>query len=160
MIATLNTVPEAPVAPHDVKRFEAGMSGREALNIIFTICKDLGVSDIQMRSGRPVYIHTNKGMEKLAQLGNLNSTHLDEILKELIRNRESSDHGFGIERSIGERIEEKINLAISDFAKTRVADFSCEGIPMGDHGECSGRLRIQALQMARLHPFDQRFGIC
>jgi pilus retraction protein PilT len=144
MIATLNTASEAPVASHDLKRFEAGMSGREVLNIIFTICQDLGVSDIQMRSGRPVYIHTNKGMEKLAQLGNLNFTHLDEILKELIRNRESSDHGFGIDRSIGERIEEKISLAISEFAKTRVADFSCEGIPMGDHGECSGRLRIQA----------------
>jgi pilus retraction protein PilT len=83
-------------------------------------------------------------MEKLTQLGNLSPTHLDEILKELIRNRESSDHGFGIDRSIGERIEEKISLAISDFAKTRVADFSCEGIPMGDHGERSGRLRIQA----------------
>jgi len=144
MIATLNTASEAPVASHDLKRFEAGMSGREVLNIIFTICQDLGVSDIQMRSGRPVYIHTNKGMEKLAQLGNLSPTHLDEILKELIRNRESSDHGFGIDRSIGERIEEKISLAISEFAKTRVADFSCEGIPMGDHGERSGRLRIQA----------------
>jgi pilus retraction protein PilT len=144
MIATLNTASEAPVASHDVRRFEAGMSGREALNIIFTICQDLGVSDIQMRSGRPVYIHTNKGMEKLAELGNLSAAHLDEILKELIRNRESSDHGFGIDRSIGERIEEKISLAISEFAKTRVADFSCEGIPMGDHGERSGRLRIQA----------------
>jgi pilus retraction protein PilT len=144
MIATLKTASEAPVASHDMKRFEAGMSGREVLNIIFTICQDLGVSDIQMRSGRPVYIHTNKGMEKLAQLGNLSPTHLDEILKELIRNRESSDHGFGIDRSIGERIEEKISLAISEFAKTRVADFSCEGIPMGDHGERSGRLRIQA----------------
>jgi twitching motility protein PilT len=144
MIATLNTASEAPVASHDVRRFEAGMSGREALNIIFTICQDLGVSDIQMRSGRPVYIHTNKGMEKLAQLGNLSPTHLDEILKELIRNRESSDHGFGIDRNIGERIEEKISLAISEFAKSRVADFSCEGIPMGDHGERSGRLRIQA----------------
>lgn len=144
MIATLNTAPEASATSHDVKRFEAGMSGRDALNIIFTICNDLGVSDIQMRSGRPVYIHTNKGMEKLAELGNLSAAHLDEILKELIRNRESSNHGFGIDRSIDERIEEKINLAISDFAKTRVADFSCEGIPMGDHGERSGRLRIQA----------------
>ena len=144
MIATLNTADEAPVASHDVRRFETGMSGREALNIIFTICQDFGVSDIQMRSGRPVYIHTNKGMEKLDQLGNLSPTHLDEILKELIRNRESSNHGFGIDRSIDDRIEEKINLAISDFAKTRVADFSCEGIPMGDHGERSGRLRIQA----------------
>lgn len=144
MIVTLNTADEVQVASHDVKRFETGTSGREVLNIIFTICKNLCVSDIQMRSGRPVYIHTNKGMEKLTQLGNLSPTHLDEILKELIRNRESSDHGFGIDRSISERIEEKISLAISDFAKSRVADFSCEGIPMGDHGERSGRLRVQA----------------
>lgn len=144
MIATLNTEPNARVACHEVHGFTAGMSGREALTIIFTICKDLGVSDIQMRSGRPVYIHTNKGMEKLAQLGNLSPSHLDEILKELIRNRESSNHGFGTDRSLDDRIEEKINLAIDDFAKTRVADFSCEGILMSDHGERSGRLRIQA----------------
>ena len=144
MIATLNIASSTSATSHDVRRFESGMSGHEALNIIFSICKDLGVSDIQMRSGRPVYIHTNKGMEKLAQLGNLSASHLDEILKELIRNRESSDHGFGNERTVNERIEDKINLAISDFAKSRVADFSCEGISIGEHGERSGRLRIQA----------------
>lgn len=144
MIATLNIVSPSVSTSHNVRRFEADMSGREALNIIFNICRNLGVSDIQMRSGRPVYIHTNKGMEKLAQLGNLSASHLDEILKELIRNRESADHGFGSERTVSERIEDKINLAISDFAKSRVADFSCEGISIGEHGERSGRLRIQA----------------
>ncbi|MEY5012668.1 MAG: Flp pilus assembly complex ATPase component TadA, partial [Verrucomicrobiota bacterium] len=131
MIAAIQTNDETSAPLQGVERFAVGMSGREALTIIFNICKDLGVSDIQMRSGRPVYIHTNKGMEKLTQLGVLSSTHLDEILKELIRNREISNHGFGIESSLDERIGEKINLAISDFAKTRVADFSCEGIPMG-----------------------------
>jgi len=39
---------------------------------------------------------------------------------------------------------DQIERAIADFAKTKVADFSCDGIPMGENGEKSGRLRIQA----------------
>lgn len=125
-------------------RFGMGMSGRELLGIIFRRCRELKVSDIQMRASRPVYIHTNKGMEKLESLGILSPAHMDEILKELIANRESGSHGFGKEDSIEERVEDKINIAINDFAQTRVADFSCDGIPMGEYGERSGRLRIQA----------------
>jgi len=125
-------------------RFGAGMSGRELLGIIFRVCRELTVSDIQMRASRPVYIHTNKGMEKLDFLGILSATHLDEILKELISNRESGSHGFGVDHSMDQRVDEKIRLAIADFTESRVADFSCDGIPMGDSGELSGRLRIQA----------------
>ncbi|MEI7910403.1 MAG: ATPase, T2SS/T4P/T4SS family [Verrucomicrobiota bacterium] len=125
-------------------RFVAGMSGRDLLGIIFRVCRELTVSDIQMRASRPVYIHTNKGMEKLDYLGILSPLHLDEILKELISNRESGSHGFGMDQSIDQRVDEKIQLAIADFAKSRVADFSCDGIPMGENGERSGRLRIQA----------------
>jgi twitching motility protein PilT len=33
--------------------------------------------------------------------------------------------------------------AIADFTKSRVADFSCDGIPLGPDGLRSGRLRIQ-----------------
>ena len=125
-------------------RFVAGMNGRDLLGIIFRVCRELTVSDIQMRSARPVYIHTNKGMEKLDYLGILSPAHLDEILKELISNRESASHGFGLDHSLDERIDEKIRLAIADFAKSRVADFSCDGVPMGENGGRSGRLRIQA----------------
>ena len=50
-------------------RFAPGMSGRDLLGIIFRVCRELRVSDIQMRAARPVYIHTNKGMEKLEFLG-------------------------------------------------------------------------------------------
>ncbi len=121
------------------------MSGRELLTSIFRVCREIRVSDIQMRSARPVYIHTNKGMEKLDFLGILTSGNMDEILRELIRNRESASHGFGQQHeSIQSRTEEKIQLAIRDFAEKRVADFSCDGIPMGQNGERSGRLRIQA----------------
>jgi twitching motility protein PilT len=124
-------------------RFQPGMNGRQLLGIIFSVCRELRVSDIQMRSGRPVYIHTNKGMEMLDFLGTLSATHMDEILKELIRNRENAGHGFGVVDA-GRHIEEQIAHALHEFSSTKVADFSCDGIPMGDNGERSGRLRIQA----------------
>jgi twitching motility protein PilT len=125
-------------------RFAPGMRGTDLLGIIFRVCRELRVSDIQMRAERPVYIHTNKGVEKLDFLGILNAGNMDEILKELIANRESGSHGFGQEAAMTMRVEEKVRLAISDFSDRRVSDFSCDGIPMGDSGECSGRLRIQA----------------
>lgn len=131
---------ETVMQPH----FKAGMCGSDLLGIIFRVCRNLTVSDIQMRANRPVYIHTNQGLEQLDYLGVLSSSHVDEIFKELIANRESANHGFGLEASIEERVDDKIRQAIQDFAKTRVADFSCDGIPMGDNGERSGRLRIQA----------------
>ncbi len=125
-------------------RFMAGMRGSDLLGIIFRVCRELRVSDIQMRAERPVYLHTNKGMEKLDFLGILSAGNMDEILKELITNRESGSHGFGNDQNLEQRVDEKIRLAISKFAETRVADFSCDGVPMGDSGERSGRLRIQA----------------
>jgi len=82
-------------------------------------------------------------MEKMEELGILTPIHMDEILKELIANKESGNHGFGQEEAIEQRVEDKINLSISEFKQTRVADFSCDGVPMGDNGERSGRLRIQ-----------------
>lgn len=125
-------------------RFVDGMDGEALLGMIFRVCKELRVSDIQMRADRPVYIHTNKGMEKLDFLGVLSARQMDSILKALIRNRESGSHGFGEQGSLNERVEDKISRAIQEFATSRVADFSCDGIPMGENGERSGRLRIQA----------------
>jgi len=148
-MSVFSTALEPPPLPSDALasgslRFAPGMSGRELLGTIFRVCRELTVSDIQMRAGRPVYIHTNKGMEKLDFLGILSAAQLDAILKELISNRESGSHGFGLDQSVDQRVDEKIRLAIVDFAKSRVADFSCDGIPMGEGGELSGRLRIQA----------------
>jgi twitching motility protein PilT len=147
-MSTFTPVLEPPPLPDNAPvagpaRFAPGMSGQELLGIIFRVCRELRVSDIQMRASRPVYIHTNKGMEKLEFLGILSPSNMDEILKELITNRESGSHGFGKEESMDQRVDEKIRLAIAEFAETRVADFSCDGIPMGENGERSGRLRIQ-----------------
>lgn len=148
MSVSQNHVPEPPPLPvtppaAEYDRFAPGMSGQQLLGIIFNVCSELKVSDIQMRASRPVYIHTNKGMEKLEHLGILTPAHMDEILKELIANRESGSHGFGQNDAMEERVDDKIRLAIADFQESRVADFSCDGIPMGN-GERSGRLRIQA----------------
>lgn len=138
--------PPAPsIAPAAAEtRFASGMTGRDLLGIIFRVCRELRVSDIQMRSERPVYIHTNKGMETLDFLGALSAVHMDGILKELIRNRESASHGFGTSQSMDERVDDKITQAIDEFAEKMVSDFSCDGVPMGENGERSGRLRIQA----------------
>jgi len=136
--------PPLPVGPPEVAAecFAPGMTGQQLLGIIFRKCADLGVSDIQMRADRPVYIHTNKGMEKMEEYGRLSAENMDAILKELIANKESGSHGFGNSDAVEERVEDKIRGAIAEFAQTRVADFSCDGIPLGN-GEKSGRLRIQ-----------------
>ena len=149
-MSVFTAVPEPPPLPSQgagaaATRFMPGMKGTDLLGIIFRVCRELRVSDIQMRAQRPVYIHTNKGMEKLDFLGVLTGLHMDEILKELIRNRERGSHGFGVEEvSLEDRVDEKIEKAIEVFSQTRVADFSCDGVPMGNNGERSGRLRIQA----------------
>lgn len=145
----MQTLAPPPLPPSNAKvatgsRFAPGMSGRELLGIIFRVCRELRVSDIQMRSGRPVYIHTNKGMETLDFLGILTAANMDEILKELIRNRESASHGFGTGAGVEQRVDDKIRIAIEEFSAKMVSDFSCDGIPMGENGEKSGRLRIQA----------------
>ncbi len=120
------------------------LSGAEILTCIFSICRDQKVSDIQMRTHRPVYIHTNRGVEMLGDLGLMSPANMDEVLKELIRHRESASHEFGNCKPMTDQLEDKLNIAIRRFAETRVADFSCDGITMGESGECSGRLRIQA----------------
>lgn len=146
MFTAVHEPPPLPVNndPVAATRFAPGMDGTTLLGIIFRVCKEVRVSDIQMRSDRPVYIHTNKGVEKLDLLGILTPAHMDEVLKALISNRESGSHGFGEDNNLEERVEEKIANAIRDFAERKVADFSCDGIPMGQNGERSGRLRIQA----------------
>lgn len=146
MFTAVHEPPPLPVsnAPAAAPRFTPGMNGATLLAIIFRVCKEVRVSDIQMRADRPVYIHTNKGVEKLDFLGVLTGSHMDEILKELISHRESASHGFGEDADLGLRVDEKIANAIRDFAERKVADFSCDGIPMGANGERSGRLRIQA----------------
>ncbi|MBT8036176.1 MAG: Flp pilus assembly complex ATPase component TadA [Verrucomicrobiae bacterium] len=132
-------IPQAPPVP----TFESGMAGEQLLGVIFQVCDSMGVSDVQVRSERPVYIETNHGMECLEQLGVLSSNDVYEIYRELLRNRESASHGFGEDESSEDRSERKIEEAIERFQETHVDDFSCNGIFVAATGKTSGRLRIQ-----------------
>ena len=124
-------------------KFQPGMTGAEMLGLIFQTCDQMGVSDVQMRSGLPVYIETNHGMECLPQLGALSSDEVYEIYQELIRNRESASHGFGEDENSDARSEGKITEAVAGFQESCVDDFSCNGILIPTTGKTSGRLRIQ-----------------
>ena len=66
----------------------------DLLSAIFTQCMEIGVSDIQIRSDRYIYIETKTGMEKLMDFGVLPKESVAEIFKLLIGNKESEDHGF------------------------------------------------------------------
>jgi len=134
--------PAVPTAAQ-LRTFQPGMTGLDMLGVAFEACEGRGVSDIQFRSKRPVYIETNHGMECLDFLGALSDLAMLEIYKELIRRQEQASHGFGGE-DVNMRQEDKIAQALVRFKESRVDDFSCEGIPFADNTRVSGRLRIQA----------------
>ncbi len=143
----IRPVPLAPPKSFDrtATEFRGNMSGAELLGVIFRVCKAKDVSDVQIRSNRPVYIETYLGMECLESLGELGTEDVFAIYKELIRNREEADHGFGIsDKSLDSRSEEKIAKSLNEFKIRKVDDFSCEGIEMDFDGTKSGRLRVQA----------------
>jgi len=120
--------------------FQPGMSGAEQLAVIFQICESMGVSDIQIRSGLPVYIETNQGMECLQGLGVLSSQDAYEIYRELLRHKEVGSHGFGEDSA---QDEDRIDAQIALFNERCVDDFSCNGIYVATTGRVSGRLRVQ-----------------
>ena len=65
------------------------MSGDEFLAVSLEACEGRGVSDIQFRAKRPVYIETNHGMECLDFLGFLSDRDLVEVYKALVRRQEN-----------------------------------------------------------------------
>jgi twitching motility protein PilT len=141
--AVPQTAPPAIPQTPPVLAFQPGMTGAGLLGVIFQVCESMGVSDVQVRSERPVYIETNHGMECLAQLGVLRSDDVYEIYRELLRNRESASHGFGEDESAEDRGDRKIEEAVAGFQEKHVDDFSCNGIFVVATGKTSGRLRIQ-----------------
>lgn len=141
----MSSVQQPPPVPPaaQVRTFQPGMGGLDMLGVAFEACEGRGVSDIQFRSKRPIYIETNHGMECLDFLGVLSDLDLLEIYKELVRRQEEAAHGFGGE-DIHLRKEEKVEQSLMRFKETKVDDFSCEGIPYANASLVSGRLRIQA----------------
>ncbi len=133
------------------KSFTPEMTGLEILQSIFVVCDEKGVSDIQLRSNRPVYIETNIGMEAITHLGVVSAPNMLKVYKELLSNQADQSHGFEEEDS--EKLADPVGYSISNFRKTQVDDFSCNGIQFGPNGEISGRLRIQT------HLSDSGLGI-
>lgn len=120
-----------------------GAAGMDLLARIFAECEKMGVSDIQIRSNRFVFVETNKGMEQLKAVGILSPDNVKDVYAALVSNRESASHGFGDEGGqSAQKADAKVREAFEKMRTEHVDDFSCNGIPLGN-GEVSGRLRLQ-----------------
>ncbi|HJM64060.1 MAG: hypothetical protein CMN05_06550 [Roseibacillus sp.] len=141
----MSATQQPPVLPEasQLRVFQPGMSGEDLLAISLEACEGRGVSDIQFRAKRPIYVETNHGMECLDFLGFLSDCDLLEIYKELVRRQEESGHGFG-GNDHASRPDNKIARALQRFQETRVDDFSADGVQYANGSKVSGRLRIQA----------------
>ncbi|HCQ33411.1 MAG TPA: hypothetical protein DIV54_07905 [Verrucomicrobiales bacterium] len=135
--------PPAQLEAPPARVFQAGMSGEEMLAVSLEACDGRGVSDIQFRAKRPVYVETNHGMECLDFLGFLSDRDLLEIYKALVRRQEESGHGFG-GTTTESSPDEKVARSLRRFQETHVDDFSADGVAYGAGSKTSGRLRIQA----------------
>jgi pilus retraction protein PilT len=142
MSAAQQQPPALPEA-QQLRVFKPGMSGLELLSVAFEACEGRGVSDIQFRSKRPIYIETNHGMECLDYLGFLSERDILEIYQELVRRQEESGHGFG-GGDLATRQDDKIARALQCLRESKVDDFSADGVQYFDNTKLSGRLRIQA----------------
>ncbi len=60
---------------------------------------------------------------------------------------------------VAEPRSEEASTVASQTVSTK-SSMSSEVRILGECNHLSSRLRTQALQMARVHPFDQRFAIC
>ncbi|MEM9079760.1 MAG: ATPase, T2SS/T4P/T4SS family [Verrucomicrobiota bacterium] len=134
-----------PIPVHEVAApaLNEGASGSQLLSRLFERCEEIGVSDIQMRSDRFVYVETNKGMRCLEELGVFSRENVTDVYRALILNRESTSHGFGEAKQVDQRTEAKVREAFEKIRTTHVDDFACSGVPIGASGKVSGRLRIQ-----------------
>ncbi|MCB1234527.1 MAG: Flp pilus assembly complex ATPase component TadA [Verrucomicrobiae bacterium] len=94
------------------------------------------ISDIQIRSGRLVYVHTKFGLQIIHTLGELPFQVVMNVA-ELLYSRQEEDAAGELAKNLqGQKSLE------SRLLEDRVVDFSCEGFPLGN-GEISGRMRVQ-----------------
>ena len=102
MEAAIN-IPSPPPLPteHNSQAFSETMSGEDLLKVMFQTCQQKGVSDIQLRSNRPLYIETHHGMEALPYLGVLSADALLKVYKALLNNKDDDSHGFGDDKIAG-----------------------------------------------------------
>jgi pilus retraction protein PilT len=94
------------------------------------------ISDIQVRSGTPVYCHTKKGLEILEDVGVISSGEVMRLISFLYSRQEEDESGETLNLQETEAFEERLR-------RDKVVDFSSEGFPLPD-GTFSGRMRVQA----------------
>ncbi|HCQ37521.1 MAG TPA: hypothetical protein DIV39_00060, partial [Verrucomicrobiales bacterium] len=63
MTMSVTEQPPARLEAQQTRVFQPGMSGEELLAVSMEACEGRGVSDIQFRAKRPIYVETNHGME-------------------------------------------------------------------------------------------------
>ena len=95
-----------------------------------------GISDIQVRSGTPIYCHTKKGLEILDDLGVISSGEVMRLISFLYSRQEEDESGETENLQQMEAFEERLR-------RDKVVDFSSEGFPLL-YGTFSGRMRVQA----------------
>lgn len=106
------------------------------LTEIFDVAGGEAISDIQIRSRRLVYLHTKRGLQTLDSLGEIAPQDVFEVAELLYSRQEEDDFQDQSARLQGDM---PFSQRLAEF---KVADFSCEGFPMGN-GQVSGRMRVQ-----------------
>lgn len=91
------------------------------------------ISDIQFRAGKPVYLHTKKGLIAFPGLPALNAEVICDVASVLYDLQEKSE-GFA-QNELGDEV-------VTALKANRTLDFSTDGVPLGD-GRITGRMRVQ-----------------
>ena len=106
------------------------------LTEIFAVAGGEAISDIQIRSNRLVYLHTKKGLQIMDSLGEIPPKDVFEIAELFYSRQEEDDF-----QDASAKLQGDLPFA-ERLAQFKVADFSCEGFPLGN-GQVSGRMRVQ-----------------
>ena len=108
--------------------------GLQIFNDLFQDIDPTDVSDIQFRTGKPVYLHTKAGLEATPGGDPLSPEEVCDAASVLFDLQEKSE-GFA-EDEFGDDV-------VSALKAHHTLDFSCDGIPLsGDR--ITGRMRVQA----------------
>ena len=91
------------------------------------------ISDIQFRAGKPVYLHTKKGLVAFPGLPALNADVICDVASVLYDLQERSE-GF----AVGEHGDD----VVAALKAERTLDFSTDGVPLGGD-RITGRMRVQ-----------------
>lgn len=120
-----------------------GLSGARILELALEYGIPRKVSDLQIRTDRPLYIHTSKGVVCITDFGVLSHKQVLQIFEELLRKRNDNEFDF----VTGEKLrmdEARFAQQMKLFGETKVADFASDGPKLACLGFTTCRMRVQA----------------